>query len=234
MMVQSNQKWCCVMLETKRTKKNSVFAYLFSQPEYMLQLYQVLHPEDMEAREEDFKQIITQGNALADERCSDLGFQVRDKLIVLMEAQSELSRDTPMRMLLRLGDAYKDFVIENKLSLYQEKPVSIPRPELYVVYTGTEAAVPEVLRLGGPGFVEAEVTVLRNDGSGNILDQYIQFCEVLNKQTGLYGRTDEALSSAMHICIEQGVLASFLNSHMEEVAQCCDVGHLPYCQDSSG
>ena len=153
------------MLETKRTKKDSVFAYLFSQPEYMLQLYQVLHPEDTEAREEDFKQIITQGKALGVERCSDLGFQVRDKLIVLMEAQSELSHDIPMRMLLRLGGAYKDFVIENKISLYQEKPVSIPRPELYVVYTGTEEAVPEVLRLGGPGFVEAEVTVLRNDRS---------------------------------------------------------------------
>ena len=72
------------------------------------------------------------------------------------------------------------------------------------------------------------------DGEGNILDQYIQFCEVLNKQAGLYGRTDEALSSAMHICIEQGVLASLLNSHMEEVAQCCDIGHLPYHQGSRG
>ena len=51
------------------TIKGNFFSYLFSQPEYMLQLYQVMHPEDTEAREEDFKQIIAQGNSLAVERC---------------------------------------------------------------------------------------------------------------------------------------------------------------------
>ena len=193
------------MLETI---KGNFFSYLFSQPEYMLQLYQVMHPEDTEAREEDFKQIIAQGNSLAVERCSDL-----------VEAQSELSLDIPMRMLMRLADAYKDFVVENKISLYREKPVSIPRPEFYVVYTGTEEAVPEVLSLGGPGSVEAEVKVLRTNGSGNILDQYIQFCEILKKQMSLHGKTDEALSNTLHICIEQGVLASFLNSHMGVVVE---------------
>ena len=204
------------MLETI---KGNFFSYLFSQPEYMLQLYQVMHPEDTETREEDFKQIIAQGNSLAVERCSDLGFQVRDKLIILMEAQSELSLDIPMRMLMRLADTYKDFVVENKVSLYREKPVSIPRPEFYVVYTGTEEAVPEVLSLGGPGSVEAEVKVLRTNGSGNILDQYIQFCEILKKQMSLHGKTDEALSNTLHICMEQGVLASFLNSHMGVVVE---------------
>lgn len=178
-----------------------------------------MHPEDTETREEDFKQIIAQGNSLAVERCSDLGFQVRDKLIILMEAQSELSLDIPMRMLMRLADTYKDFVVENKISLYREKPVSIPRPEFYVVYTGTEEAVPEVLSLGGPGSVEAEVKVLRTNGSGNILDQYIQFCEILKKQMSLHGKTDEALSNTLHICMEQGVLASFLNSHMGVVVE---------------
>ena len=53
------------MLETI---KGNFFSYLFSQPEYMLQLYQVMHPEDTETREEDFKQIIAQGNSLAVER----------------------------------------------------------------------------------------------------------------------------------------------------------------------
>lgn len=204
------------MIETKRAKKDSVFAYLFSQPEYMLQLYQVLHPEDVEIRGEDLKQI-TQGNAQTTERCSEFGFQVRDNLIILMEAQSELSHGIPMRMLIRLADAYKDFVEENKISLYREKPVTIPRPEFYIVYTGIEEDVPEVLRFSEPGPVEVEVKVLRDNGSGNILGQYIQFCEVLNKQLKLHGYTDEALNSAFHSCLEQGILASFLRGHMRAV-----------------
>lgn len=209
------------MSEPKRDIKDSVFTFLFSQPEYMKQLYLVLHPEDTEVREEDFK-LVTLENVLAIGQYNDLGFQVRDRLILLMEAQSTFSHNIPLRMLMYLASTYKEFVEENKLSLYREKPVSIPRPELYVVYTGSKESVPEILRLSdlypGSGAVEAEVKVLRYDGSGDILDQYIQFCEILNEQVKLHGRTDEALGNTLHICMERGILAPFLNSRMKEVA----------------
>ena len=209
------------MSEPKRNIKDSVFTYLFSQPEYMRQLYQVLHPEDTEVREEDFK-LVTLENVLAIGQYNDLGFQVRDKLILLMEAQSTFSHNIPLRMLMYLANTYKEFVEENKLSLYREGAVSIPRPELYVVYSGERQTVPEVLRLSdlydGHGSVEIEVKVLQDDGSGDILDQYIGFCEVLNEQVKLYGRTDEALGNTLRICMERGILVPFLNSRMKEVA----------------
>lgn len=209
------------MSEPKRDIKDSVFTFLFSQPEYMKQLYLVLHPEDTEVREEDFK-LVTLENVLAIGQYNDLGFQVRDKLILLMEAQSTFSHNIPLRMLMYLASTYKEFVEENKLSLYREKPVAIPRPELYAVYTGDKGSGPEVLRLSdlydGPGSVETEVKVLRNDGTGDIVDQYIQFCEIQVEQVKLHGRTDEALSNILRICLERGILAPFLNSRMKEVA----------------
>ena len=209
------------MSEPKRDIKDSVFTFLFSQPEYMKQLYLVLHPEDTEVREEDFK-LVTLENVLAIGQYNDLGFRVRDKLILLMEAQSTFSHNIPLRMLMYLASTYKEFVEENKLSLYREKPVAIPRPELYAVYTGDKGSGPEVLRLSdlydGPGSVETEVKVLRNDGTGDIVDQYIQFCEIQVEQVKLHGRTDEALSNILRICLERGILAPFLNSRMKEVA----------------
>lgn len=209
------------MPEPKRNIKDSVFTFLFSQPEYMRQLYQVLHPEDTEVREEDFT-LVTLENVLAIGQYNDLGFQVRDKLILLMEAQSTFSRNIPLRMLMYLANTYKEFVEKNKLSLYREHPVSIPRPELYVVYTGGKTAVPEVLQLSdlydGSGAVEVKVKVLREDGTGDIVDQYIAFCAVLNEQVKLHGRTDDALNIALHICLERGILVPFLNSRMKEVA----------------
>ena len=42
----------------KRTAKDTVFTSLFRDKGYLLQLYQALHPEDANAKEEDFK-IIT-------------------------------------------------------------------------------------------------------------------------------------------------------------------------------
>ncbi len=46
-----------VMLETfddhvNRSTKDSIFCDLFSRPEYCLQLYKVLHPEDQDVSEE--------------------------------------------------------------------------------------------------------------------------------------------------------------------------------------
>ena len=209
------------MSEPKKTIKDSVFTFLFSQPEYMKQLYLVLHPEDTEVREDDFK-LVTLENVLSIGQYNDLGFQVRDTLILLIEAQSTFSYNIPLRMLMYLGNTYKEYVEENKLSIYKKTGVSIPRPELYVVYTGAEKNIPKVLRLSdlyeGQGSVDVEVKVLQADGAGDILDQYIQFCEIQVEQVKLYGKTDEALSNILRICLERGILAPFLNSRMKEVA----------------
>lgn len=92
-----------------------------------------------------------------------------------------------------------------------------------MIYTGDDKKdIPDVLRLSdlyeGQGSVDVEVKVLRADGAGDILDQYIQFCEIQVEQVKLYGKTDEALSNILRICLERGILAPFLNSRMKEVA----------------
>ena len=161
------------MAEPKRTIKDSIFTFLFGEPEYTMELYQALHPEDTTVKDSDVK-LVTLQNVLANGLYNDLGFQVRDKLILLVEAQSTFSENIPLRMLLYLAATYKDYVEEHKLSLYREKKVSIPRPELYVVYTGDKKHVPDELKLSslfeGDGSVELSVKVLRDDGKGSILD----------------------------------------------------------------
>ena len=51
------------MPKMKRNIKDSVFTMMFKQPEYALQLYQTLHPEDADATEEDCK-VVTLENIL--------------------------------------------------------------------------------------------------------------------------------------------------------------------------
>ena len=100
------------MPELKRAVKDSVFTYLFSQPEYARELYLELHPEDTDVTTEDFK-LVTFENVLAIGQYNDLGLQVRDRLILLVEAQSTYSVNIPLRMLMYLANTYKDFVEEN-------------------------------------------------------------------------------------------------------------------------
>jgi hypothetical protein len=208
------------MAEPKRTIKDSIFTFLFGEPEYTMELYQALHPEDTTVKDSDVK-LVTLQNVLANGLYNDLGFQVRDKLILLVEAQSTFSENIPLRMLLYLAATYKDYVEEHKLSLYREKKVSIPRPELYVVYTGNKKHVPDELKLSslfeGDSSVELSVKVLRDDGKGSIVDQYIAFSKIVDEQVKLHGRTDEALYETLRICRERKILKPFLDSREKEV-----------------
>lgn len=210
------------MAEMKRSVKDSVFTYLFKQPEYTRQLYLALHPEDTDVKESDFK-LVTLENVLTTGFYNDLGIQVRNRLILLVEAQSTFSVNIALRMLLYLAGTYKEYIEEQKLDLYGSHPVEIPRPELYVVYTGDRKEIPEALHLSGlyqgAGSAEVEVKVLRDDGTGDILDQYVRFCKIADEQREKYGLTQQAIDETIRICIAENVLAPFLVSRQKEVLE---------------
>ena len=69
----------------------------------------------------------------------------------------------------------------------------------------------------GSGSADLTVRVLRDGQPGDILSQYVDFCQVANEQVSLYGRTDEALMSTIQLCLEQGILVPFLDSRKKEV-----------------
>lgn len=210
------------MAEMKRSVKDSVFTYLFKQPEYTRQLYLALHPEDTDVKESDFN-LVTLENVLTTGFYNDLGIQVRNRLILLVEAQSTFSVNIALRMLLYLAGTYKEYIEEQKLDLYGSHPVEIPRPELYVVYTGDRKEIPEALHLSGlyqgAGSAEVEVKVLRDDGTGDILDQYVRFCKIADEQREKYGLTQQAIDETIRICIAENVLAPFLASRQKEVLE---------------
>ena len=124
---------------------------------------------------------------------NDVRLQVRDMLILLVEVQSVFSVNIALRLLLYLAATYKEYVEAQKLNLYGTAAVKIPRPELYVVYTGEQADVPESLFLSnlyeGTGSVELEVKVLRGTGCGDIVDQYVRFCKIADEKCRLVYRT---------------------------------------------
>ncbi len=202
------------------TVKDSVFTYLFSQPEYTRQLYLTLHPEDTDVTEEDCK-LVTLENILTTGLYNDLGIQIRNRLILLVEAQSTFCINIVLRILLYLANTYKDYVDEHKLNLYSTKPVKIPCPELYVVYTGNKKDAPDELHLSdlfdGKGSVELTVRVLKRNNQNDIIDQYVRFCEIANEQRKEHGRTEEAVSETIEQCMEEGVLAPFLSSRKKEI-----------------
>lgn len=175
------------MPEMKRSIKDSVFTLMFREPKYALQLYQALHPEDRDVTEADCK-IVTLENILTVGQYNDLGLLVRGRLLLLVEAQSIFTLNVVLRILLYLAETYKRYVDGQSLDLYGTRPVRIPRPELYVVYTGPRRDVPDMLHLSdlyfegeGSAGLELEVKVCRASGTENILGQYVRFCKIADE-----------------------------------------------------
>ena len=85
----------------KRTVKDTVFTDLFSDPKYLFQLYQALHPEDHETTQDDLKDV-TLKSIIADSPYNDLGFRVGDSQFILLEEQSTWSVNIIIRILMYL------------------------------------------------------------------------------------------------------------------------------------
>lgn len=208
------------MSNVKRNLKDSIFTFLFRQPEYTRQLYLALHPEDTGVTEADCKLVVLE-NVLPNGQYNDLCLQVNDRILLLVQAKNLFSENITLRMLLYLSETYKRHINENKLDLYSPKAVKIPKPELYVIFTGDRENAPETLSpsslYGGGGSAEIRVAVRCDTGSDDILDQYIRFCRIADEQRELHGRNQLAIEETIRICTEQGVLAKFLGSRKKEV-----------------
>lgn len=132
----------------KRKIRDSVFTNLFQEKKYLLQLYKALHPEDGEATEDEIADI-TLKHVLVDADYNDLGFSVGDRLMVLVESQSTWTMNIIIRALMYLMQTYHDYFRRTNQNLYGSKKVKMPKPELYVIFTGERKTIPDIISLKG-------------------------------------------------------------------------------------
>ena len=201
-----------------RNAKDSVFCNLFARPEYCLQLYQALHPEDRDVKTEDIV-LVTLQNMMTLGRYNDLGILVRNRLLVLVEAQSVFTENILIRFLMYLGDTYSRFVNKEKLNIYGTKKVILPVPELYVIYHGERGDKPDEITLSKDVFgiesaenifVNVKAKIIYGSTPGDIIDQFITFCRVFDRQIREHGRTHEAVEETLRICKDENVLREYL------------------------
>ena len=208
--------------KAKKTAKDSIFRDLFENPKYLLQLYQVLHPEDRKVTEDQISSVTIQ-NVLLDQMYNDLGFVVKERLLLLVEAQSTWSKNIVIRVLLYLANTWKQYIQNKKLNIYGSGGMLLPKPELYVIYTGERKERPEWISLSEeffPGqecFVDVKVRMLYDGKEGDILNQYVTFTKIYNEQVKEYGRTKEAVLETIHICKNRKILKEYLESREKEV-----------------
>lgn len=207
----------------KRNIKDCVFTDLFGNKKYLRELYLALHPEDTDVTEDDLTDITIE-NVLVNDLYNDLGFRVGSRLIILVEAQSSWSPNILIRALLYIATTYQKYIDERNLDLYTSKKVEIPKPELYVIYTGDRKNRPTELQLSKEFFPDAtdlaldvKVKMIYGDNKDDIIGQYVLFTKVYDEQRKLYGRTQKTIEETIRICKERDVLKEYLESREGEV-----------------
>ncbi len=206
----------------KRTAKNSVFLDLFQNKSYLLRLYKTLHPEDTTATEDSLTDVTIE-NVLTDNLYNDLGFIVNNKLMILIEAQSTWTMNILIRILLYLAQSYHEYFQRTSQNYYKSKKVKMPKPELYVIFTGNKGEKPDKISLSKEFFeganidIEVRAKVIYESDNDDIINQYIIFCKVFNEQTRQHGMTRTAVTETIRICKNRNVLKEYLLNREKEV-----------------
>ena len=110
------------------------------------------------------------------------------------------------------------------MDLYTSKKVELPKPELYVIYTGNRKDRPKELQLSKEFFPDAtdlaldvKVKMIYGDNEDDIIGQYVLFTKVYDEQRKLYGRTRKAIEETIRICKGRDVLKEYFESREGEV-----------------
>ncbi len=166
---------------------------------------------------------VTIENILTDNLYNDLGFIVNNKLMILVEAQSTWTMNILVRILLYLAQSYHEYFQRTSQNYYKSKKVKMPKPELYVIFTGNKGLKPGKISLSKEFFegsdidIEVRAKVIYESGTDDIINQYIIFCKVFNEQTKQYGMTRKAVTETIRICKDRNILREYLLDREKEV-----------------
>ena len=205
----------------KRNVKSSVFTHLFSISKYKKELYVSLHPKDKDIDVKDIK-TYTLSSIFTNIQINDLGLLVKDTLLVLVEAQSTWTLNILPRMIEYIGESFNRYVLETNQNIYGTKKVDLPKPELYVLYTGSKTIKDKSISFKKEFFnskcpIDVKVNVITLNNSSKVVKEYIRFAKILDTNTKKYGYTKKSINETIDYCIEKNILREYLLEYKKEV-----------------
>ena len=138
-------------------------------------------------------------------------------MLLLLEAQSSWTVNILIRILLYLAQSYHEYFERTSQSLYKSKKVKMPKPELYVIYTGNKGRKADTISLSKEFFNGADIDIEIKAKVIYEINEYIVFCKVFNKQIKEHGMTKQAVTETIRICKDRNILRQYLSSKEAEV-----------------
>jgi hypothetical protein len=207
--------------------KDAVFRSYFKNKQRVLSLYRAVSG-DNSLTEEDIE-LNDLAEALVNGKRNDVSFISGNKLIVLIEHQSTINYNMPLRFLSYLSKFY------NKLTLskatYNKERIPLPSPQFYVFYNG-KAGTEEISEMkledafSDPNPVitlKVKAFDIRYERNSKLLNdcQEIMYYSIFVSKVEEYKipeiTTEQAVLKAVNYCIEHDIMKEFMEEHRQEV-----------------
>jgi len=216
-------------IKVNKKYKDTLFKKLFGKESAAVELYNAIEGTDYRP---EAVSMVTLEDTLYVTPVNDVAFTIDNKFVVLIEHQSTINPNMPLRMLLYIAMCY--IQLTDDVDIYGRKRKTIPRPEFIVLYNGEEEQPEEaVLRLSDmfaacdmeyPINLELIVRVYNiNKGRNPKMAQRsvtLNGYEVYISKVREYGkkiRIEQAVARATDECIKEGILADFLKLNRKAV-----------------
>ena len=217
-----------------RKYKNSVFKDLFHDEATALELYNALTGSRFTI--EDGLCFTTLENALFMDKLNDISFTIGDRLVILVEHQSTINENMPLRALMYIGRVYEKII--DRRMIYRSTLFTIPTPEFYVLYNGVDDYPDEKTLILSDAFrrvdipsaeklpaLDLQVHVINVNKGHN--EKILGRCEVLRGYAVFIGQVRDrqkaglsladAITNAIDFCVSNGILVEYLKNNSPEV-----------------
>jgi len=224
------------MKNANKKFKNSVFSFIFSNPDVLRELYCAL--EGVTLKPDVPVVINTLEDILFMDMINDISFEIGGKLVVLIEHQSTINPNMALRLLMYAGRVYEKITDEEKI--YSSTKISIPRPEFFVLYNGVKPFPDEkTIKLSElfesteslgvskdkyPA-LELEVRVLNINKGKN--EEIAKKCKTLYQYSAFIAKVREyqeggltlrkAIEKTVQYCKKHDILKELIEKHAKEI-----------------
>ena len=220
--------------EAKRTYKDSVFVTIFHDKSKLIELYNALF--DTNYDESAPIDIVTIKDVLFRTLKNDVAFVLGGRFVVLVEHQSSINENMPLRDLMYISTVLKRMIDTTRL--YREKRLMIPRPSFVVLYNGTkDFPAYRELRLSDSFLGEKQkdeedalqlivkvynINTEKNSeilGRCETLRQYSRFVEIMRSYREDSELTNDVIVEVLDKCKKEGILTEFLDKYGTEIVE---------------
>ena len=224
-------------MHENREISNSLFVELFSDNKRFLELYNALTDQHLKLEETTIKDSVLK-NTVYRSLKNDVCKIINGKVVVLIEHQSTINENMPLRCLLYIARVYEMLVPKHER--YYRAKREIPNPEFFILYTGTEDTEEyKELRLSeafAKGTTEAEsdkedfqldlkvpvvnvkpgknLKILENC---NTLKEYSQLIEKIHSLLRENSNREEVFMEAIKWGLDKDILKGYLEQAVAEV-----------------